>query len=315
MIDVWSITEPHVPFWDTAIKGMRNAFGSWKKSDSFDCYGEVFNNDFADAECETCPYCRKKLIEETREELEAIGEEPEYEYSCHYYGDGWSTFVLGDNDYKLLMGLCKAGDASHRKVLRQLPVTMDIRAPLYWWKQMDTYKVGTVANSESTMHTLTKRPFELSDFSLEYLEKVAEPLDLGTYENFFNSFILSDLNYLRDKYLETKDTNYWYALNQILPQSYMQKRTWSANYEVLVNIIKNRVDHKLGEWRGLIRVWLNTLPYLLDITLAMGILKVNGDEIEFYDTHNQEWLPLMPIGKDTPISSKFYMPGDELWIR
>lgn len=287
MLEVSNLYEPDVGFWEVATKGMRNAFGSWIKNDSKYCYGEGYDWENVSDLCNTCPYCYKEKIDED-----------ECTNSCRFGGDGFATFVLGENDFNLLIGLCKAGDASHRKVLRQLPVIMNIKAPLYFWKQLDTYKVGTVANSESTMHCLTKEPFKLEDFSLEYLERVNEPLGLGNYKNFFYSFILEDLNYLREQYLKTKDMDYWFALNQALPQSYNQTRTWSANYEVLVTIIRNRVDHKLEEWRELIRAWLKELPYLLDIVLAMDILKLEDNNVMYYDNREKKWKILYQVKDD-----------------
>lgn len=149
-----------------------------------------------------------------------------------------NAMVLGDNDLKLMHKLINAG-GSHSKFLRVITCHMDINAPLYWWKEFDTYKVGTVSNSTSTMHSITKREFTKEDFSFEHTE---------VEENVIES-ILSTLNDLRDKYLATKDKKYWYSIIQLLPSSYMQLRTISTNYQVLKHIYEDRHNHKLQEWR------------------------------------------------------------------
>jgi hypothetical protein len=163
--------------------------------------------------------------------------------------------VLGCNDYELLMKLRNAG-IDHRKFMRMIPVIATITAPLYWWKEFDTYKVGTVANSCSTMHKIQAKPIELSDFSIDdfYIDDFA----LSLKDMFIN--VVADCEDLRKKYLETNDKRYWKGLIQLLPSSYNQKRTVMLNYEVLANIYKSRKNHKLDEWRELCSQ-IETLPY------------------------------------------------------
>lgn len=145
---------------------------------------------------------------------------------------------IGDNDKKLMTSLVKAG-SDHRKFMRMINVTMDIKAPLYWWKEFDTYKVGTVTNSCSTMHKIADKEFTLDDFSHEHL------LDYALYDL---NHTIRTINYAREVYLETKDKNEWWNMIQLLPSSYNQLRTVQLNYEVLYNIYFARRDHKLDEW-------------------------------------------------------------------
>ena len=160
-------------------------------------------------------------------------------------------YAIGKNDLDLMRRLYKAG-TEHRKYLRQIFVSMDITAPLYWWKEFDTYKVGTVANSCSTMHKIAAKEFELDDFSHEHLLQVALD-DL--------SETIETLNEYRVFYLESKDKKYWWQLIQLLPSSYNQKRTITMNYENAITIIKQRTGHKLDEWKTLIDE-LKTLPFI-----------------------------------------------------
>lgn len=164
---------------------------------------------------------------------------------------------IGENDLKLMQNLCKAG-SDHRKFMRMINVTMDITAPLYWWKEFDTYKVGTVANSCSTMHKIHDREFTVDDFSYERCkkERFVERAIEGT---------LNALNYLREKYLETKDKSYWETMIQLLPSSYNQRRTVQVNYETLLNIYNARKNHKLKEWLELCSE-IEKLPYFKEIT-------------------------------------------------
>ena len=159
-------------------------------------------------------------------------------------------YTIGPNDLGLMKRLCKAG-TDHRKFMRMIVVYADITAPLYWWKEFSTYKVGTVANSCSTMHTIHKKEFTLEDFSCEHLmdESIALLKD-----------IVKDLNECRKWYLDTKDKNYWWQMIQLLPSSYNQKRTVMLNYEVLANMYKSRKDHKLDEWHEFCD-WIRGLPY------------------------------------------------------
>ena len=222
--------------WEAAIRGMRNPMNSWQKSDS--CISDVVT-------CFTC---------------EHLSECP---------GKEWNTpFTnIGPNDHSLMMKLRNAG-TDHRKFMRMIAVYLDITAPLYWWKEFDTYKVGTVANSCSTMHKIHEKEFTLNDFSCEHLY-AADDID-GMYysttaeEEFTSSDVLKvvieALNVYRDLYLKTKDKTYWWQMIQLLPSSYNQKRTVMLNYEVLANMYKSRKDHKLDEWREFCK-WVETLPY------------------------------------------------------
>lgn len=170
-------------------------------------------------------------------------------------------YEIGDADLTLMKQLAGAG-ASHAKYRRYINVTVDITAPLYWWKEFDTYKVGTVANSESTMHTITDRPLTFEDFAIDYVKD--EP-DLAAH---FREFIYR-INDLRDEYIvlkESGDDKYarrtWYQIIQFLPSSFLQKRTVQLNYEVLAHIWKDRKNHKLDEWReGFCKEFIQTLPY------------------------------------------------------
>ena len=168
--------------------------------------------------------------------------------------DEHGNYILGDNDLALATRLCEAG-SDHRKFIRQILVSMDITAPLYWWKEFDTYKVGTVANSTSTMHKIHSNKFELDDFSTDHMtsESLME----------FDRFV-AYLEEVRQRYLATKDKKYWYDMIQLLPSSYNQMRTVTMNYEVLVNIFYARRAHKLDEWHTLCDVIL-TLPYAREL--------------------------------------------------
>ena len=186
----------------------------------------------------------------------------EYEYD-------W--FNVGKNDLKLMRTLVKAG-TDHGKFLRMINVTMDVTAPLYWWKEYDTYKVGTVANSCSTMHKIHAKEFTLDDFSCEHLIRDYKQdclIDEGEYDGPRNSLdilngIINMLNKARDLYLETKDKKYWWQMIQILPSSYNQKRTVQLNYAVLKTIYFARKDHKLDEWHTFCD-WILSLPYFKEI--------------------------------------------------
>ena len=173
--------------------------------------------------------------------------------------DGAGQYVLGPNDLDLAVRLCRAG-SDHRKFIRQILVSMDITAPLYWWKEFDTYKVGTVANSTSTMHKIHAKPFTLEDFSTDHMT----PASLEQFERF-----LGYLEQVRLRYLDTKDKAYWYDLIQLLPSSYNQMRTVSLNYEVLANLYYARRSHKLDEWHTLCDTIL-ALPYARQLLGACG---------------------------------------------
>lgn len=202
--------------WEAAIRGMRNPMNSWANGDSSFCMpGE-------------CEYC-------------GGGSE------C----DGYEMGVLiGPNDLDLMKRLRNAG-TDHRKFMRMITVYVDITAPLYWWKEFDTYKVGTVANSCSTMHKIADKEFAVDDFSHEHL------MDGGNY--ILNSTV-DMLNEYRTRYLKTKDKQYWWQMIQLLPSSYNQKRTAMMNYEVLANIYKSRRNHKLDEWAINFIQWIESLP-------------------------------------------------------
>ena len=166
--------------------------------------------------------------------------------SSYTFPDG--EFVLGPEDKKLMMNLRNAG-TDHRKFMRMITVYADITAPLYWWKEFDTYKVGTVANSCSTMHKIHSKEFVLDDFSHEHL-----------FELDVLNTVIGYLNHYRNEFLITKDKKCWWQMIQMLPSSYNQKRTVMLNYEVLANIYKSRKNHKLDEWRDFCK-WIETLPY------------------------------------------------------
>ena len=205
---------------EQAIRGMRNPKNSWDKSDSI--YGTYWG-----------------------------------EIDGHKCLDN-EGFVIGNNDLKLMKVLRNAG-TDHRKYMRMITVYLDITAPLYWWKEFDTYKVGTVANSCSTMHKIHAKEFTMDDFSNDHLilwdvdNNVHIPM--GCLQDTINV-----LNACREKYLETKDKMYWWQMIQLLPSSYNQKRTVMLNYEVLANMYKSRKNHKLDEWIDFCK-WIETLPY------------------------------------------------------
>ena len=183
-----------------ALRGMRNPFSSWEKSDS------------------------------------------------HYDADG--QYILGPADIDLARRLCTSG-SDHRKFIRQIIVSVDFDGPLYWWKEYDTYKVATVANSTSTMHCIHKKPFSREDFSCEKLT----PDSLQVLDT-----LIAQLEKLRSEFLQTKDKTAWYNMIQLLPSSYNQLRTCTLNYETLTNIYYARKNHKLDEWHTLCR-WIESLPY------------------------------------------------------
>ena len=172
-----------------------------------------------------------------------------------YDEDG--NYILGPNDLGLAKRLRKAG-SDHRKYIRQVFVSVDITAPLYWWKEYDTYKVGTVANSTSTMHKIHSKPFELEDFSTDHMT----PETLA-----FMGTVVERLEQIRLKYMETKDKADWYDLIQLLPSSYNQMRTCTLNYETLINIYFARRSHKLLEWHTFCD-WIASLPYGKELIIA-----------------------------------------------
>ena len=166
----------------------------------------------------------------------------------HTEPDG--SFVFGPNDLDLAMRLAKAG-SDHRKYLRMVFVSVDVTAPLYWWKEYDTYKVATVANSTSTMHKIHSKPFSMDDFSCDHMTD-------GTKK--FMETVVAELENIRLRFKETKSKDDWYDMIQLLPSSYNQMRTCTFNYETLINIYRARKNHKLAEWHTFCD-WIETLPY------------------------------------------------------
>lgn len=160
------------------------------------------------------------------------------------------VFTFGPNDLDLAKRLCKAG-SDHRKFIRQIFVTVDITAPIYWWKEYDTYKVATVANSTSTMHKIHSKPFSMDDFSCDHMTD-------GTKK--FMETVVAELENIRLRFKETKSKDDWYDMIQLLPSSYNQMRTCTFNYETLINIYRARKNHKLAEWHTFCD-WIETLPY------------------------------------------------------
>lgn len=206
--------------WEAAIRGMRNPMNSWDKSDS------------------NCSSCMKMNSKRDCE-------------SCNIY--------IGKNDINLMKRLRQAG-TDHRKYLRMITVYVDITAPLYWWKEFDTYKVGTVANSCSTMHKIHAKEFTLDDFSVEHLSE-------DVINNPFK-VIIDCLNFFRSLYLQHKDKDDWWQMIQLLPSSYNQKRTVMMNYETLNNIYKSRKGHKLDEWSKGFMEWIESLPYAKELIIG-----------------------------------------------
>lgn len=194
---------------------------------------------------------------------------------------GNGKFIIGKNDLELAQRLVRAG-TDHSKFMRMITVCVDITAPLYWWKEFDTYKVGTVANSCSTMHKITKKEFAIDDFSCEHLISMTnhgsyDPLlFLGRINKRIDSIdilelIVNVLNHYRKKYIDTKDKLYWWQMIQLLPSSYNQKRTVTMNYAVLRNIYLGRMNHKLDEWVAFCK-WIEGLPYAKEL-ICLGSKK------------------------------------------
>lgn len=204
---------------------------------------------------------------------------------CGACPDEWRPFHIGPNDLNLIMNLRAAG-IDHRKFMRMITVYLDITAPLYWWKEYDTYKIGTVANSCSTMHKIHAKEFTLDDFSHEHLidsplveEEPGKPALLNMQAREMLVILVNVLNAARYNYLKTKDKKYWWQMIQLLPTSYNQKRTIMLNYEVLANIYKSRRHHKLDEWH-MFCDWVETLPYasMINTEIASTPREENGRE-------------------------------------
>lgn len=235
--------------WEAAIRGMRNPMNSWDKSDSYWGY-----------DCKSCGKIERDG---------ACKPEDEERKDCHKY----LGFEIGQNDLRLMKSLSKAGN-DHGKFLRMIAVSLDIVAPLYWWKEFDTYKVGTVANSCSTMHKIQAKKFELDDFSHEHMLDVEhEAIEFDrAHGDYWNSTAILDvtvrvLNMYRERYLETKDKRYWWQMIQLLPSSYNQRRTVQLNYAVLKNMYHARKNHKLDEWLEFCK-WVETLPYAKELIIG-----------------------------------------------
>lgn len=245
-----SIENVEVVGWEHAIRGMRNPMNSWGKSDSF--------------------VCNKMLA--------IFGDCPMVEYDCENAmecSNGENGFCVGENDFSLIKKLAKAG-TDHRKFMRMIVVYADITAPLYWWKEFDTYKVGTVRNSCSTMHKIHDEEFTIDDFSCEHLiddcnddctiyPYMSDSYYGGWTPNDFLEAVIESLNKTRELYIETKDKRYWWQMIQLLPSSYNQKATVMLNYEVLANMYHSRKNHKLDEWCEFCK-WIESLPYSEVIT-------------------------------------------------
>lgn len=216
--------------WESAVRGMRNPMNSWDKSDS--CCDGIGDRRYCDM-CSHVPHC------------EELG------------------FYIGYNDLSLMKKLVKAG-TDHSKFMRMINVTCDITAPLYWWKEFDTYKVGTVRNSCSTMHKIHEKEFTLDDFSHEHLiteyQKTDNEYFVYVPPTFTLKTVIEQLNFCRGKYLETKDKKFWWQMIQLLPSSYNQRATVQLNYQVLRNMYHSRKNHKLDEWRTFCE-WIQDLPY------------------------------------------------------
>ncbi len=219
--------------WEAAIRGMRNPKNSWVKSDSHKCPCADWDGD--------CPMVMN-------------GDEPAKDCNPDKY-----RFCVGENDFHLMQTLANSGP-DDGKFLRMIHVQLDVTAPLYWWKEADQYKVGTVTDSCSTMHKIAAKEFTIDDFSHEHLGYSC--CTENEFDNPMNTLeqVIIVLNGCRDKYIATNNKFWWWQLIQLLPSSYNQRRTWDLNYAVLRNIYHARRNHKLDEWRELC-AWIKTLPY------------------------------------------------------
>lgn len=257
-----------------AFRGLRNPLESWEKSDSV--FGIANLDSMLDYDIASL-YCEKNKIS-----MEDSNDYDTYQsdYAEWLRQNGilkWDDFCqsfeyayIGPKDLDLAHRMIKAGE-SDSKFLRQIFISVDITAPLYWWKEMDTYKIATVANSTSTMHKLASTPITLDCFEIDDIEPslmVDPPSGWYTIEDFYVDIIQS-LEFLRKKYLETKDQRYWKELIRWLPEGWLQTRTWTANYAVLRNIYFQRQHHKLSEWHQFCK-WIETLPYSADLITYTG---------------------------------------------
>lgn len=240
---------------ENAFRGLRNPKNSWNRSDSnFNDYYDLLRGDISENEL-------KKVFPSA--------------HVHHRTSDGYFVDIIGANDMKLAQRLIKAGN-EHRKFMRQIFVSVDITAPLYWWKEFDTYKVGTVANSTSTMHKLATTPitldcFEIDDYDRD-LSLADNPKDDDELDNIstFEEDIIYVLENIRQKYLETKDKRYWKELVRWLPESWLQKRTITMNYENVRNMYFQRRNHKLTEWSESFIKWVELLPYAEELIMYEG---------------------------------------------
>ena len=212
--------------WESAIRGMRNPMNSWDKSDSY-YYCEIEEGVESCEECQWCPNPNDKHL------------------------------VVGKNDLDLMKRLVKAG-TDHRKFMRMIVVYADITAPMYWWAEYDTYKVGTVRNSCSKMHKIHSKELTLGDFSMDDFYYEDDEIGMCLSDMFKN--VVTDCEFLRKRYVETGDKKYWRGLIQLLPESYNQRATVMLNYEVLANMYHSRKNHKLNEWHTFCD-WIETLPH------------------------------------------------------
>ena len=287
------------------IQGMRNPMNSWEKSDS----GRGCDDHLCGNHCA---------------------------FSSQWCGNT-PRHVIGENDHSLMQRLSNAG-TEHRKYMRMMPVYVRITAPLYWWKEFDTYKIGTVANSCSTMHKIAEKEFTLEDFSCEHLFTEGQNVYCDTApvtedDLFVNStelmrITIEVLNQYRKDFLDTTDKKYWWQMIQLLPSSYNQTRNVMLNYEVLANIYRQRKNHKLDEWRKLCR-WIEDLPYSELITgLSIGSDQsieekrftqpfpwIEGDDVycdnceHFHDCLNKGGLADVTTGNDITKDRYINKPG------
>ena len=264
-----------------SFRGLRNPLESWNKSDS------IFDiNTFENFEKDLFSVATAWMGNENKIRKlnkKPIYEEEEYSLLLQEY-EGWliregslrtkdevvEYALIGPNDLELAQKMIRAG-SSDRKFLRQIFVSVDITAPLYWWKEMDTYKIGTVTNSTSTMHKLastpiTKNCFEMNDSDQDMMMYQNDFYTPDTYLTEYWDMFINDLEHLRKRYNETKDKKYWKELIRLLPESWLQTRTWTANYEILRNIYQQRKNHKLVEWK-VFNAWIKTLPYAGELIL------------------------------------------------
>ena len=241
------ISDTEVLGWEASIRGMRNPMNSWDKSDSFKC-----DYDREDGYCAYCPYYYYESTEDGT-----------YDECCL---NEYANHVIGQNDLDLMKRLVKAG-TDHSKFMRMITVYCDITAPLYFFKEFDTYKVGTVANSCSTMHKIHEKEFTLDDFSHEHLMDYGMELLEKTIEALNDCRDIYNNGYVGNGYtIKSKSKEYWYEMIQLLPSSYNQKRTVQLNYAVLRNMYHSRKNHKLDEWHTFCE-WIESLPYSELITM------------------------------------------------